>query len=178
VIYDAHSALNISLFPPLFFFSGLYYTDVASTLIVLMNYSAFLQRRKGTFSARDDLILVVLGIVALSFRQTNIFWVAVFPAGLTVIDTLRSMVPITASASTETASAILAQSWSKGRIYDPSVAEAGMKGMIECSPTSVSARIQTAPRRSRRGGGSKFRRIYLTGSRLYTGRSYHSTSYR
>src|SRR4051812_7721932 len=40
VVIDAHTALNIALFPPLFFFSALYYTDVISTLVVLLSYSA------------------------------------------------------------------------------------------------------------------------------------------
>lgn len=146
VIFDAHSALNISLFPPLFFFSGLYYTDVASTLIVLMSYSAFLQRRlqrkRGNWNARDELITVVLGVVALSFRQTNIFWVAVFPAGLTVVDTLKSSSKPLTLHSSGTASEILSQSWSIGQIYDPSVGDAALKEYILASLTIVLAAVR------------------------------------
>jgi alpha-1,2-glucosyltransferase len=146
LIFDAHSALNISLFPPLFFFSGLYYTDVASTLVVLMNYSAFLQRslqrKRGSWKARDEFISVVLGIVAISFRQTNIFWVAVFPAGLTVVDTLKSNVGPSARSPTWTPSEILTQSWRSGQIYDPSVADASLKEYILTSFTVVLAAMR------------------------------------
>lgn len=143
VIFDAHSALNISLFPPLFFFSGLYYTDVTSTLIVLMNYSAFLQRRlqrkRGSWGVRDEFITVALGVVALSFRQTNIFWVAVFPGGLTIVDTLKDNLEYSAKSSAGTASEILAQSWSSGQIYDPAAADAGLKEYILASLTVILA---------------------------------------
>ncbi|KAF2799070.1 glycosyltransferase family 59 protein [Melanomma pulvis-pyrius CBS 109.77] len=89
-LFDAHSALNIALFPPLFFFSSLYYTDVISTLIVLLSYNIFLKSTKGSKGFWEELIFVLVGIVALSFRQTNIFWVAVFPAGLSLIDALKT----------------------------------------------------------------------------------------
>ncbi|KAK6596619.1 DIE2/ALG10 family protein [Botrytis cinerea] len=39
-----HTAANIALFPPLFFFSGLYYTDVLSTCVVLYLYKQFLEQ--------------------------------------------------------------------------------------------------------------------------------------
>lgn len=86
VARSIHTAFNICLFPPLFFFSALYYTDVLSTVSVLLSYrlqkdpSLFMQPRlRGT-------LLFVNGLIALTFRQTNIFWVAVFPAFL---DTVR-----------------------------------------------------------------------------------------
>lgn len=86
---DAHTALNISLFPPLFFFSGLYYTDVISTLVVLAAYSTYLSQRHSTTPFLSSLLTINIGILALLFRQTNIFWVAIFPAGLSVVDTLK-----------------------------------------------------------------------------------------
>ncbi|KAF2759496.1 hypothetical protein EJ05DRAFT_498707 [Pseudovirgaria hyperparasitica] len=86
-----HSALNVTLFPPLFFFSALYYTDVLSTILVLAHYDHTL---KGLYTRatgfRHHVISVVLGASALLFRQTNIFWVAVFPAGLTAIQELKT----------------------------------------------------------------------------------------
>ncbi|KAF2441437.1 glycosyltransferase family 59 protein [Karstenula rhodostoma CBS 690.94] len=88
-LFDAHTALNISLFPPLFFFSGLYYTDVLSTLVVLAAYSTYLSQRRTQNYLLSTLITVNIGVLALLFRQTNIFWVAVFPAGLAVVDTLK-----------------------------------------------------------------------------------------
>jgi alpha-1,2-glucosyltransferase len=88
-LIDAHTALNISLFPPLFFFSGLYYTDVLSTLVVLAAYTTYLNQRRTQNYLISSLVTVNIGVLALLFRQTNIFWVAVFPAGLAVVDTLK-----------------------------------------------------------------------------------------
>jgi hypothetical protein len=91
-IYDVHSALNISLFPPLFFFSSLYYTDVISTLFVLVTYNLFLKfNEKGSGALWAGFILVPCGVLALCFRQTNIFWVAVFPAGLALVNALKPL---------------------------------------------------------------------------------------
>ncbi|KAF2740727.1 alpha-1,2 glucosyltransferas-like protein alg10 [Polyplosphaeria fusca] len=89
-LLDAHTAVNVGLFPPLFFFSGLYYTDVLSTLFILWTYDVFLKQTKTTWRFRDDIIYVVIGLAALAFRQTNIFWVAVYPAGLALVDALKS----------------------------------------------------------------------------------------
>ncbi|KAJ4357655.1 glucosyltransferase [Didymosphaeria variabile] len=88
-LLDAHTALNTSLFPPLFFFSGLYYTDVLSTLVVLAAYYTYLSQRGSTNYLVSGWLTINVGVIALLFRQTNIFWVAVFPAGLTVVDTLK-----------------------------------------------------------------------------------------
>ena len=74
-LLDAHSAFNISLFPPLFFFSALYYTDVVSTLCVLQSYNVSLQSRIPTVSSTASALqALAVGTAALCFRQTNIFW--------------------------------------------------------------------------------------------------------
>jgi alpha-1,2-glucosyltransferase len=77
-----HTALNICLFPPLFFFSGLYYTDVLSTCVVIAAYYVFLKREQNPGSLLGASGAFVVGILSLFMRQTNIFWVAVFLAGL------------------------------------------------------------------------------------------------
>ena len=90
--YDVHTALNIALFPPLFFFSALYYTDVLSTLYVIMSYDIFLRMRNPQYVGWQTSTEVLLsGLLALSCRQTNIFWVAVFPAGLIVVQVLKEI---------------------------------------------------------------------------------------
>ncbi|OQN96852.1 hypothetical protein B0A48_17406 [Cryoendolithus antarcticus] len=84
----AHSALNTVLFPPLFFFSALYYTDIPSTLAVALFYNSFTATDRSSLPShnkRRNIRLVVYGIVALLFRQTNIFWVAIFPAGIVLV---------------------------------------------------------------------------------------------
>jgi alpha-1,2-glucosyltransferase len=86
-----HTAFNIALFPPLFFFSGLFYTDVLSTCLVLRSYRLFLQRNGAYKNSAEGLVWVyIAGIISLTMRQTNIFWVAVFMAGLEAVRTLKS----------------------------------------------------------------------------------------
>jgi hypothetical protein len=85
-----HTAANICLFPPIFFFSGLYYTDVLSTCIVVGAYNHFLRKggeQSGSF--RRGLDTYLLGIMALFMRQTNIFWVAIFMGGLEAARSLK-----------------------------------------------------------------------------------------
>jgi alpha-1,2-glucosyltransferase len=127
VILDAHTAFNIALFPPLFFFSALYYTDVPSTLVVLLTYSAFTKRGIGSWGILDEIRTVLMGVMALLFRQTNIFWVAVFPAGLTVIRTFKRKGNL-AKASPMSPSDALSRSWNEGRVYDMPVCDAGIQG--------------------------------------------------
>ncbi|KAF2625355.1 glycosyltransferase family 59 protein [Macroventuria anomochaeta] len=123
----ALTAFNIASFPPLFFFGALYYTDVMSTATVLISYEAFLKTTaKPQRNISDDLLAVLSGVVALFFRQTNIFWVAVFPAGLTIIRVLRENGRISNSAARQGFLAILQESWSKGTIYDRSLRDGGL----------------------------------------------------
>jgi alpha-1,2-glucosyltransferase len=82
--YLAHTALNICLFPPLIFFSGLYYTDLAAVVFVLFAiHACFVQN--GGQSWFLALMEIGLGLWALLLRQTNVFWVGLFPIGITVL---------------------------------------------------------------------------------------------
>ncbi|CZT49121.1 uncharacterized protein RSE6_09916 [Rhynchosporium secalis] len=86
---EIHTALNIALFPLLFFFSGLFYTDVLSTCIVLRVYRLYLERKGAYQNTSQGLIwLYPTGIVALWMRQTNIFWVSVFLGALELVRTI------------------------------------------------------------------------------------------
>lgn len=89
--WDAvHTALNICLFPPLFFFSGLYYTDILSTCIVVIAYEHFWKRRSvSSRSVFTEAFTYLIGVMALLMRQTNIFWVAVFMGGLEITRTFK-----------------------------------------------------------------------------------------
>jgi alpha-1,2-glucosyltransferase len=127
VMIDVHSAFNIALFPPLFFFSALYYTDVMSTLAVLLAYIAYLQKPKTGGGVVPNASAVVLGVVALLFRQTNIFWVAVFPAGLAAVDALK-VDTLFATSKSRNITAVVQSSWNEGTIYDCSVQDAGSQG--------------------------------------------------
>ncbi|KAK4541244.1 hypothetical protein LTR36_008160 [Oleoguttula mirabilis] len=78
-----HSALNIVLFPPLFFFSALYYTDVWSTFFVVLFYVQLVEGHHT--GILGFLKLLAIGLASLACRQTNIFWVAIFPAGIALV---------------------------------------------------------------------------------------------
>jgi alpha-1,2-glucosyltransferase len=128
MIMDANTALNITLFPPLFFFSALFYTDVMSTLLVLLGYSVLLRKRTVSGSLFENSSAILVGVVALLFRQTNIFWVAVFPAGLAVIDALKTSAPPSDNRKAKTIAETIQSSWNDGTIHDCAVQDAGIPG--------------------------------------------------
>ncbi|KAL5120186.1 glucosyltransferase [Pleosporales sp. CAS-2024a] len=118
IFSDANSALNIALFPPLFFFSALFYTDVMSTLVVLLNYSILLSKRSVSSGILMNCLEIFVAVVALFFRQTNIFWVAIFPAGLAVIDALKTNATSLTNKKAESINGIIQESWTHGVIHD------------------------------------------------------------
>lgn len=73
------SALCLSTFPVLYFFTFLYYTDAGSTFFALF---AYLMSLYGSHKVAG-----LLGCCAILFRQTNIIWVA-FCAGTVVTQKL------------------------------------------------------------------------------------------
>ena len=90
--YAVHTAFNIGLFPLLFFFSGLYYTDVVSTTVVLgayLNHLSRVGRDKSSFLS--DILTMILGIAALFMRQTNVFWIVVYMGGLETVHAIKSL---------------------------------------------------------------------------------------
>ncbi|KAK7957221.1 DIE2/ALG10 family protein [Apiospora aurea] len=106
--FALHSGLNIAIFPVLFFFSGLFYTDVLSTCIVLAaysNHSARVSSRSGPPDFLNDLYTIALGVCALCMRQTNVFWVVVYMGGLEAVAALKAFSP----------------KYTPGHVYDPSV---------------------------------------------------------
>ena len=119
-----HAVVNICFFPPLFFFYGLYYTDVISVFFVLYTYRLHLERKR--------MRLVSVGLASLSLRQTNIFWVSVFLGGLEIIRNLpkgRSGVVFPEKSSFFD---IVVGSWQHACVYDPLISQACFEG---CSPT-------------------------------------------
>lgn len=116
--------LNICLFPPLFFFSGLYYTDVLALLLVIEAYNWDLRRTRSRTAPLETIAFLAFGIVALAFRQTNIFWVSVFFGGLQVVRKLRRVT--NTCESTDVAGIVRAGS--KNELYDPIVLDASFSG--------------------------------------------------
>ncbi|KLJ13881.1 hypothetical protein EMPG_09228 [Blastomyces silverae] len=140
--------LNISLFPPLFFFSGLYYTDLAALLIVVEAYICDLSRSRGRDTQlspdkkantllRRNIRFLIFGLLALMFRQTNIFWVAIFLGGLQVVETLHR---VTSDCQSTGVVRIVQGSWELHQLYDPPVIEASFEDYLK---TLVSLGVST-----------------------------------
>ena len=119
-----HTAFNIALFPLLFFFSGLFYTDVLSTCVVLRMYRLFLQRKCSVW-------LYMAGILTLTMRQTNIFWVAIYMGGMEVVKTFKvtDVVPKESAGQTWNEIAISNYKlYSRGEIHDIPLKDAELYG--------------------------------------------------
>jgi len=77
--YAAHEAITLSVLPPLYFFSHLYYTDTLALTMVLLFYNYWQQEA--------HLPAAVFGAASVLMRQTNIVWVCMC-CGITILDTL------------------------------------------------------------------------------------------
>ncbi|KAI0449976.1 DIE2/ALG10 family-domain-containing protein [Xylaria acuta] len=145
-VRDIVTGINVALFPVLFFFSGLYYTDPASTLIVLLAYANHLTRVSSKQpSFLNDVYSLGSGILALGFRQTNIFWVVVYMGGLEVIHATKTLnpAPVETPKFQTVSDQIRFYAWrySLGDIHDPSLSLAQPVDIILCV---VSIGIATA----------------------------------
>lgn len=128
----SHDVFNICLFPPLFFFYGLYYTDVISTLFVLCAH-----RLESDTGGGNSFLFVATGLISLFMRQTNIFWVSIFCGGLKVCRRLtigRSGVEYPENASFFD---VIQRSWQHHCIYNPLVREAWFEGQFPRISTLV-----------------------------------------
>ena len=124
-----HNTVNICLFPPLFFFSGLYYTDVLSALSVLYAYQCYLEKRY-------DYYAVLAGLLSLLFRQTNIFWVSLFLGGLAFCRAIPKGQADVDFSSDPGLYDVIQGSWKHSLAYDPLVSEASLEGCY-CLPVYV-----------------------------------------
>ncbi|KAL4797069.1 DIE2/ALG10 family-domain-containing protein [Aspergillus venezuelensis] len=123
----SHTVLNICLFPPLFFFAGLYYTDVLALLVVIEAYNWDLSRSRKRSAPLETLVFLVLGVGALVFRQTNIFWVAVFLGGLQVVRKIRRLTNDCVFNDV----AEIVKAGSKNELYDPFVLDASLADYVK-----------------------------------------------
>ena len=115
-----HTGVNIYLFPPLFFFYGLYYTDVLSVTCVLYAYRCYLTEQESS--------LIIGGLLSLLFRQTNIFWVSVFLGGLELCRTIPTGRPGIDFPNQPTFHDIIEGSWRHASAYDPTISQACFEG--------------------------------------------------
>ncbi|KAJ0159246.1 Dol-P-Glc:Glc(2)Man(9)GlcNAc(2)-PP-Dol alpha-1,2-glucosyltransferase, partial [Colletotrichum tanaceti] len=122
--HAVHLGWNVALFPVLFFFSGLYYTDVVSALSVLAAYYHHLRRvREEASSLLSDWTVVVAGVLALLMRQTNVFWVVVYMGGLEAVAAVKALRPEPVARPTMTTMGeyvrFYAWRYSVGDVHDP-----------------------------------------------------------
>ena len=120
-----HTTINVYLFPPLFFFYGLYYTDVLSVVSVLYAYRCYL--------ARQHTRVIFAGLLSLLFRQTNIFWVSVFLGGLEVCRSIPKGRLDIEFPKQPTFYDVIEGSWQHASAYDPLISQAcfeGYNGML------------------------------------------------
>jgi alpha-1,2-glucosyltransferase len=140
--WDAvHTAVNICLFPPMFFFTGLYYTDVLSTFIVVKAYEHFLQEQWAQPKSTRGISTYLIGVIALLMRQTNIFWVAVFMGGLELARTFQQMTFIQGSEDYPRKGRFndFVMFCYRGAFHDPRLEQAGAFG--EPPPRWIKARL-------------------------------------
>lgn len=121
--YAMHTAFNIALFPLLFFFSGLYYTDVMSTAVVLAAFLNHLRRMGHDHNSFfSDVVTVVVGLCALTMRQTNVFWIVVFMGGLEAVHSVKSLRPRSVAPPTLTTLSeqlwFFVKRWAVGHVHD------------------------------------------------------------
>ena len=117
-----HTTINIYLFPPLFFFYGLYYTDVLSAISVLYAYRCYL--------VRQQVNVLFAGLLSLMFRQTNIFWVSVFLGGLELCRAIPKGRPEIEFPSHPSFHDVIEGSWQQTSAYDPLISEAYFEGLM------------------------------------------------
>lgn len=131
--YALHTALNIALFPLLFFFSGLYYTDVLSTAVVAAAFfNCLVRMRRHRSSVWSDTLTFIIGILAILMRQTNVFWIVVYMGGLEAVHAIKCLKPTSVEQPHDIA--LLSRlrfnirEWSAGAIYDPPLSQAWPEG--------------------------------------------------
>ncbi|KAI0597420.1 glycosyltransferase family 59 protein [Biscogniauxia sp. FL1348] len=136
-LYAIGTGLNVALFPVLFFFSGLYYTDIISTFVVLLAYMNHLERvGKEATSFVNDIYTLGIGLLALCMRQTNIFWVVVYMGGLEVVQEIKTLKPesVKAPEFSTLSEQIKFYAWrySVGDIHDPPLSDASPVDLAIC----------------------------------------------
>lgn len=118
--FSSTAAATICLFPPLFFFYGLYYTDVLSTISFLLVYYCHLKQKQNW--------LVIAGLASLGFRQTNVFWSGVFLGSLELCRTLPRGRPDVEFPRRPNIFDVTHGSWNHSCVYDPPISAASLGG--------------------------------------------------
>ncbi|KAJ9606973.1 glucosyltransferase [Cladophialophora chaetospira] len=107
---------SIICFPLIFFFSGIYYTDLFSvfTVVVAQVFWSASTNAEGPVKLLYQSLHLVAGLASLAARQTNVFWVAVYLGGLQVVESIKSRV-------------------GADKVHDPPVSESYFEGSHDAS---------------------------------------------
>lgn len=121
----ASSIMHIGTFPLLFFFSGLYYTDVFATFTVMCTYLAWEvgKNETGPLKFCFQSLHIVAGLISLVSRQTNIFWSAVFLGGLQLFETVKK----------------------HGKVHDPVIQEVSLEDVPTAITSLVTGAVKIIP---------------------------------
>ena len=82
----------------------------------------------------------LLGVLALTMRQTNVFWVAVFLGGAEVVRAVKgNVIPagVHEKKGDETAMAVVRR-WARGEVHDVALEDAGVIGKFYRTPSRIS----------------------------------------
>ena len=137
VAHLATTSLNICLFPVIFFFTGLYYTDIVAVISFLLLYLLD-QKSNGRGLSRDlggILFLPLVGALSLLCRQTNIFWAVIFLGGMQIVITVRAK---SRGTHGKTVRGVIWRGWKFGEVYDSLVEEAYLEGEKACPVSKLS----------------------------------------
>ncbi|ELQ39121.1 alpha-1,2 glucosyltransferase ALG10 [Pyricularia oryzae Y34] len=153
-MYSIHTTVNITLFPVIFFFSGLYYTDLWSTATVLWAYENHLKRLTEQTTFWNDINTVILGVTALFMRQTNVFWVVVYFGGLESIHAIKKGAGSSSSKAVKAANIrdlahALETYWAlyaAGNIHDPPLSAASTYDVVWLVLSVAIAAVHNLPR--------------------------------
>lgn len=126
--WDIHTAFNTCLFPVIFFFSGLYYTDLISIHLVLQSYANSFQKPNQQKSWSSLVLLCLNGLLSLGTRQTNVFWVAVFLGGLELVQCF----PKRATGTVRDIADVANTAWNDGFVHDASLVDSQAGGKSNC----------------------------------------------
>ncbi|EHY52988.1 glucosyltransferase [Exophiala dermatitidis] len=128
----------IILFPLIFFFSALYYTDLFSVFTVVLTHIFWTAGNSATTGSSKfifQILHVVTGLISLATRQTNIFWVAVYLGGLQVVESVKRRRQSHQADHNDTTI----------QIHDPSVPEAYFGDYVKTSISLVQASLTMLP---------------------------------
>ncbi|RPA73934.1 hypothetical protein BJ508DRAFT_44221 [Ascobolus immersus RN42] len=133
----ADVALAVATFPLMFFFAGLFYTDVWSAIFVLGAYWAAAEKR--------NWIAAILSATSLLFRQTNILWTAFLLAH--TLTTQLSPTPLPSTTAQHLSYLdVLRTSYTRGQPYNPKFTYTTLDDLLRSVISFIGAALHSIPK--------------------------------